>query len=35
MVQVQPQKQRGAANGISVTVLSLFKGVGPAGAGTL
>uniref|UniRef100_A0A0E0PJT8 Major facilitator superfamily (MFS) profile domain-containing protein n=1 Tax=Oryza rufipogon TaxID=4529 RepID=A0A0E0PJT8_ORYRU len=29
------QKQRGAANGISVTLLSLFQGLAPAGAGIL
>ncbi|XP_066379177.1 protein ZINC INDUCED FACILITATOR-LIKE 1-like isoform X1 [Miscanthus floridulus] len=29
------QKQRGVANGISVTLMSLFKGVAPAGAGIL
>uniref|UniRef100_A0A0E0DP72 Major facilitator superfamily (MFS) profile domain-containing protein n=1 Tax=Oryza meridionalis TaxID=40149 RepID=A0A0E0DP72_9ORYZ len=35
MEQVQTQKQRGAANGISVTLLSLFQGLAPAGAGIL
>ncbi|CAO2192908.1 unnamed protein product [Urochloa humidicola] len=30
-----PQEQRGVANGISVTLMSLFKGVAPAGAGIL
>jgi hypothetical protein len=35
MKQVQTQKQRGVANGISVTLMSLFKGVAPAGAGIL
>ncbi|KAL6563053.1 hypothetical protein OROHE_005640 [Orobanche hederae] len=29
------QHQRGAANGISMTLVSLFKAVGPAGGGTL
>lgn len=29
------QDQRGAANGISMTAMSLFKAVGPAGGGTL
>ncbi|KAK1579060.1 hypothetical protein Q3G72_035232 [Acer saccharum] len=29
------QNQRGAANGISMTVVSLFKAVGPAGGGAL
>jgi hypothetical protein len=30
--QMQTQKQRGAANGISVTLMSFFKAVAPAGA---
>ena len=30
---IQPQDQRGAANGLSMTVMSLFKAVAPAGAG--
>ncbi|GFQ08344.1 probable peptide/nitrate transporter at3g43790 [Phtheirospermum japonicum] len=29
------QHQRGAANGLSMTLMSLFKAVGPAGGGTL
>ncbi|VVB14400.1 unnamed protein product [Arabis nemorensis] len=29
------QSQRGAANGIAMTVMSLFKAIGPAGAGIL
>ncbi|KAJ6690705.1 hypothetical protein OIU85_006905 [Salix viminalis] len=29
------QSQRGAANGISMTAMSLFKAVGPAGGGAL
>jgi hypothetical protein len=29
------QSQRGAANGIAMTAMSLFKTVGPAGAGIL
>lgn len=31
----QDQSQRGAANGIAMTAMSLFKTVGPAGAGIL
>ncbi|CAN0839717.1 Protein ZINC INDUCED FACILITATOR-LIKE 1 [Linum grandiflorum] len=31
----QDQHQRGAANGISMTAMSLFKAVGPAGGGSL
>jgi len=30
-----PQDQRGAANGLSVTVMSLFKSIAPAAAGTV
>ncbi|OMO67509.1 Tetracycline resistance protein, TetA/multidrug resistance protein MdtG [Corchorus capsularis] len=30
-----PQSQRGAANGISVTAMSIFKAFGPAGGGAL
>ncbi|MCL7042464.1 hypothetical protein MKW94_027986 [Papaver nudicaule] len=30
-----PQNQRGAANGLSVTMMSLFKAFGPAGGGAL
>ncbi|GAB4859277.1 Probable peptide/nitrate transporter At3g43790 [Ancistrocladus abbreviatus] len=30
-----PQHQRGAANGISMTAMSIFKAVGPAGGGSL
>ncbi|CAK7325108.1 unnamed protein product [Dovyalis caffra] len=29
------QKQRGAANGIAMTAVSLFRGIGPAGGGAL
>lgn len=32
---VQTQEQRGVANGISVTLMSMFKAVAPAAAGTL
>ncbi|KAF2563667.1 hypothetical protein F2Q70_00014292 [Brassica cretica] len=32
---VKDQSQRGAANGITMTAMSLFKTVGPAGAGIL
>ncbi|CAK7325106.1 unnamed protein product [Dovyalis caffra] len=32
---VGDQKQRGAANGIAMTAMSLFKGIGPAGGGAL
>ncbi|XBI05265.1 hypothetical protein VPH35_133445 [Triticum aestivum] len=31
----QPQNQRGAANGVSTTAMSLFKAIAPAGAGAL
>ncbi|KAK6234716.1 hypothetical protein SCA6_010053 [Theobroma cacao] len=31
----QPQSQRGAANGISITAMSVFKAFGPAGGGAL
>jgi len=30
-----PQNQRGAANGISMTAMSVFKSFGPAGGGVL
>ncbi|KAJ0083667.1 hypothetical protein Patl1_30194 [Pistacia atlantica] len=30
-----PQSQRGAANGISMTAMSVFKAFGPAGGGVL
>jgi hypothetical protein len=30
-----PQDQRGAANGLSVSLASLFKAIGPAGGGAL
>ncbi|XP_006832888.2 protein ZINC INDUCED FACILITATOR-LIKE 1 isoform X1 [Amborella trichopoda] len=30
-----PQDQRGAANGLAMTAMSLFKAIGPAGAGVL
>ncbi|KAF7105217.1 hypothetical protein CFC21_106049, partial [Triticum aestivum] len=33
--KLQPQNQRGAANGISTTAMSLFKAIAPAGAGAL
>lgn len=32
---LQSQHQRGAANGISVTAMSIFKAVAPAGGGAL
>lgn len=32
-VIIQPQDQRGAANGLSMTAMSLFKAIAPAGAG--
>jgi hypothetical protein len=32
---VQRQEQRGVANGISVTLMSIFKAVAPAAAGIL
>lgn len=32
---LQPQNQRGAANGISMTAMSVFKSFGPAGGGAL
>lgn len=35
MKDLQTQEQRGAANGISMTLMSFFKGVAPAAAGTL
>ena len=31
----QEQHQRGAANGISMTAMSLFKAIGPAAGGTM
>lgn len=31
----QDQHERGAANGIALTAMSLFKAAGPAGAGAL
>lgn len=31
----QDQDQRGAANGIATTAMSLFKAVGPAGGGAV
>lgn len=31
----QEQNQRGAANGISMTAMSLFKAAAPAGGGAL
>jgi hypothetical protein len=31
----QPQDQRGAANGLSVSLASVFKAIGPAGGGAL
>jgi hypothetical protein len=31
----QPQDQRGAANGISVTGMSFFKAIGPAAGGIM
>ncbi|KAF6151938.1 hypothetical protein GIB67_010512, partial [Kingdonia uniflora] len=30
-----PQHQRGAANGLSLTAMSIFKSVGPAGGGAI
>jgi hypothetical protein len=30
-----PQGQRGAANGIATTAMSLFKAIAPAGAGVI
>ncbi|RZC43483.1 hypothetical protein C5167_036432 [Papaver somniferum] len=35
MFNKQPQNQRGAANGLSMTAMSLFKAFGPAGGGVL
>ncbi|KAL6653977.1 hypothetical protein ACP70R_007442 [Stipagrostis hirtigluma subsp. patula] len=35
ILAMTPQGQRGAANGISITTMSLFKVVAPAGAGVL
>lgn len=35
LLQLQPQKQRGAANGISTTAMSIFRAIGPAGGGAL
>jgi len=35
MKHVQTQEQRGVANGISVTLMSMFKAVAPAAAGIL
>ncbi|XP_048625980.1 protein ZINC INDUCED FACILITATOR 1 isoform X1 [Brassica napus] len=35
VIKKQEQRQRGAANGIAMTAMSLFKTVGPAGAGIL
>ncbi|KAF4378269.1 hypothetical protein F8388_010708 [Cannabis sativa] len=34
-ILLNSQSQRGAANGISMTVMSLFKAAGPAGGGAL
>lgn len=34
-LHIQPQHQRGAANGIALTAQSLFKAFGPAGGGAL
>jgi len=34
-LEKQDQNQRGAANGISMTGMSLFKAVGPAGGGAM
>ena len=31
----QEQHQRGAANGISMTAMSVFKAIGPAGGGAV
>ncbi|CAK7325107.1 unnamed protein product [Dovyalis caffra] len=31
----QDQNQRGAANGIAMTAMSLFKAIGPAGGGAV
>lgn len=31
----QDQDQRGAANGIAMTAMSLFKAAGPAGGGAM
>ena len=35
MGQKQDQHQRGAANGIAMTAMSLFKTIGPAGGGAM
>jgi len=35
LLEKQDQNQRGAANGISMTGMSLFKAVGPAGGGAM
>jgi hypothetical protein len=32
---IQPQEQRGIANGVSMGVVSVFKAMGPAGGGSL
>lgn len=33
--QLQSREQRGAANGIAMSAMSLFKAIGPAGGGSL
>jgi hypothetical protein len=35
LIWKQEQHQRGAANGISLTAMSLFKAIGPAAGGTM
>jgi len=35
LFEKQEQHQRGAANGISMTAMSLFKAIGPATGGTV
>lgn len=34
-MEKQDQHQRGAANGLAMTAMSLFKAAGPAGGGAL
>ncbi|KAJ6900953.1 hypothetical protein NC652_026904 [Populus alba x Populus x berolinensis] len=35
VISIQDRNQRGAANGVAMTAVSLFKAVGPAGGGSL
>ncbi|KAJ6983725.1 hypothetical protein NC653_026517 [Populus alba x Populus x berolinensis] len=35
VISIQDRNQRGAANGVAMTTVSLFKAVGPAGGGSL